>query len=166
MKKNIVLFISFLGLFFAKSVSAVCPVCTVAVVAGVGLSRWLGIDDTISGTWIGGLTVSLIFWTLNWLNKKNYNFPAKEFLTIVGYYALIVVPLFFTDVIGHPLNKLWGVDKILLGIIAGSVSFFAATTLYEWMKRRHDGRAYFPYQKVAMPIASLLIFSLAFYLLT
>jgi len=39
--------ISFL---FAEKALAVCPICTVAVGAGVGLSRWLGIDDTIN--WI------------------------------------------------------------------------------------------------------------------
>lgn len=32
---------------------AVCPVCTVAVGTGVGLSRWLGVDDTITGLWLG-----------------------------------------------------------------------------------------------------------------
>ena len=28
---------------------AVCPVCTVAIASGVGLCRYLGIDDLISG---------------------------------------------------------------------------------------------------------------------
>ncbi len=48
-----------------------CPVCTIAVGAGIGLSRWLGVDDLISGLWIGGLIVSLIGMTILWLNKKN-----------------------------------------------------------------------------------------------
>ena len=47
------------GLLFAKKALAVCPICTVAVATGIGFSRWLGIDDTITGLWIGGLTVSL-----------------------------------------------------------------------------------------------------------
>ena len=42
-----------LGLFFAIPAKAICPVCTVAVGAGIGLSRWLGIDDSITGLWIG-----------------------------------------------------------------------------------------------------------------
>jgi hypothetical protein len=33
----------------------VCPVCTIAVAGGVGLCRYLGIDDLISGSWIGAL---------------------------------------------------------------------------------------------------------------
>ena len=47
------------GLLFAKKALAVCPICTVAAATGIGFSRWLGIDDTITGLWIGGLTVSL-----------------------------------------------------------------------------------------------------------
>jgi hypothetical protein len=32
--------------FMAK---AVCPVCTIAIASGVGLCRYLGIDDLVSG---------------------------------------------------------------------------------------------------------------------
>lgn len=39
------------SLIFAKKALAVCPICTVAVGAGVGLSRCLGIDDSITGLW-------------------------------------------------------------------------------------------------------------------
>lgn len=165
MRKIFISVISIIGFFIALPVRAVCPVCTVAVIAGVGLSRWLGIDDSISGLWIGGLTVSVIIWTLNWMNKKNYHFPAREFLIIIGYYVLIIAPLFFTDILGHPLNKLWGVDKLLLGIIIGSLSFLSGALLYNWMKKRHDNRAYFPFQKVVMPILPLIILSLILYFL-
>ena len=37
----------------ALPAQAVCPVCIVAVGAGLGLSEYLGIDDTIAGVWIG-----------------------------------------------------------------------------------------------------------------
>ena len=37
---------------------ALCPVCAIAVGAGIGVSRWLGVDDTITGVWVGGLIVS------------------------------------------------------------------------------------------------------------
>jgi hypothetical protein len=45
----------FAGLFFAETASAICPLCTIAVGAGVGLSRWIGVDDAVTGLWIGGL---------------------------------------------------------------------------------------------------------------
>jgi hypothetical protein len=166
--KRILLFTFYFLIFtlLAQQASAVCPVCTVAVVAGVGLSRWLGIDDTVTGIWIGGLTVSLIAWTLNWFSKKHYDFFGKRTSTIVGYFFLIIMPLYWMDIIGHPLNKLWGVDKLLLGIIFGSFIFWGGERFCCWLKKRNEGKAHFPFQKVAIPIIFLIIASLIFYFIT
>lgn len=165
-------------LFFALSVllsglkaKAVCPVCTVAVGAGVGFSRYLGIDDTIAGLWIGALIVSVSMWTVNWLVKKNINFAYRAFLVAAGYYLLTVVPLFFVKIggetlMGHPFNQIWGIDKLLLGIILGSLAFFASEKWYDYLKKKNDNHAYFPFQKVAMPVAALAILSAAFYFIT
>ncbi len=156
----------FVGIFWAFPAQAVCPVCTVAVGAGVGLARYLGVDDTITGTWIGGLMISLIFWTLSWFDKKKIFFKGKVALTVVLYYGLVVVPLVWIDVIGHPLNKLWGFDKLLLGITFGSAVFLAANYLYEILKRKNGGRAWFPFQKIIMPVLALIITSGIFYFIT
>ncbi|HIU65153.1 MAG TPA: hypothetical protein IAC63_00740, partial [Candidatus Enterousia avicola] len=56
---------------FAPFANAVCPVCTVAVGAGLEGMRLLGVDDVITGIWAGGLTLSLFFWTAGWLKKHN-----------------------------------------------------------------------------------------------
>ena len=50
----------FSALFWASAVKAICPLCVVAVGAGLGLSRWLGVDDVVSSIWIGALLVSMI----------------------------------------------------------------------------------------------------------
>ncbi|HLD21590.1 MAG TPA: hypothetical protein VJB65_01710 [Patescibacteria group bacterium] len=164
-----ILSISFLSViltFFAVPTYAVCPVCTVAVGAGVGLSRWLGIDDTIAGIWIGGLTISLIMWTINWFNKKKIHFTGRNPLTVLGYIVLIVVPLYYIDMIGLPHNTLLGLDKLLLGIILGGVLFLMNALAYNYLKRRNNGHAYFPFQKVVMPVGSLAILSMIFYFVT
>ncbi|MCX6763391.1 MAG: hypothetical protein NTZ97_01490 [Candidatus Moranbacteria bacterium] len=160
------LFLWLLLLLIASPAQAVCPVCTVAVGAGIGLSRWLGIDDVITGLWIGGLTVSMIMWTINWLNKKKWHFKGREIYSILGYYVIIVLPLYFMKSVWHPLNTLWGINKLLLGIILGSVFFFAGAVYYNYLKKKNDGHAYFPFQKVAMPILPLIILSLIFYFIT
>ncbi len=157
----------FIIIFWALPAQAVCPVCTIAVAGGVGLARYLGVDDTVTGTWIGGLMVSLIFWTLNWFEKKKINFKGKTILTIIAYYGLVVVPLIWIDVIGHPLNKLWGMDKLMLGIILGSIAFVAANfLLYEYVKKINGGKALFPFHKVAAPIVALIIVSGIMYFIT
>lgn len=164
--KIVALFAAFLALLFASSAQAVCPICTIAVGAGVGFSRYLGIDDTITGLWIGGLVVSMIMWTINWLDKKNIYFRGRKIITTFGYYALIVAPLYWMDIMGHPFNTMWGMDKLLLGIIIGSVAFFLGGIWYYRLKAKNNGHSYFPFQKVVMPVSPLIILSFLFYFLT
>jgi hypothetical protein len=172
--KKIFLYISpllLIGLLVAKTAHAMCPVCTVAVVGGIELSRYLGIDDSVTGLWVGGLTVSLIFWTIDWLNKRNYRFKGRKILTTVGYYVLIVLPLYFLNIIHFnvPLYKSFcgcGIDKMSVGIASGSIAFLIGALLYEYLKKKNNGHAHFPFEKVVFPIAPLIILSFVFYYLT
>ncbi|PIU03715.1 hypothetical protein COT44_01735 [Candidatus Shapirobacteria bacterium CG08_land_8_20_14_0_20_39_18] len=111
MKKTLIIIFS-LYLLSLTNAFAFCPVCTVAVGAGVGLSRWLGINDTITGLWIGGLTVSISAWTLNWLATKNKTFP------------------------------------------------------YQKIKEKNDGHSHFPFEKVVLPVAPLIVLSFIFGFIT
>jgi len=153
-------------IFLLKQAYAICPVCTIAVGVGIGFSRWLGIDDTITGLWLGGLVVSLIIWTLFWFDKRNIRFKGRILMTTIAYYLIMVVPLYYMGIIGHPLNKLWGMDKIILGTMIGSVAFFLGSMSYFYLKKRNNNHAYFPFQKVVMPIAPLLVLSFIFYFIT
>lgn len=145
---------------------AVCPVCTVAVSTGVGLSRWLGVDDTITGLWLGGLIVSLIIWSINWMDERHIRFAGRNLLTIVAYYLLVAAPLHFAGVTGHPENTLLGIDKLVLGIMLGSGAFYAGAAWCESIKEGNLGHAYFPFQKVVMPIAPLMLLTFFFYIAT
>ncbi len=159
-----------LGSFLiAPAAQAVCPVCVVAVGAGLGFSRYLGIDDSITGLWIGGLTVAMIMWSLNWLRPKfgkKKSWPVIKWATILGLLVLVAWPLNSQGFIGHPLNKIWGVDKIILGTILGGIVFWVMSVLYLYLKKENNDRAYFPFQKVIMPFGALAFFSLIFYLVT
>lgn len=152
--------------FLPFSAKAFCPVCVVAVGAGLGFSRWLGIDDSIVGVWIGGLTVALIGWNLGWFIKKKINFKGRTIITISAYYLLLVLPLFFIKDVWHPLNTLWGINKLLWGIVLGSLFFYGAGAWYQYLKRKNNNRAHFPYQKVVMPVLALALVSLFFYFIT
>jgi len=154
-----------LGLSLPGLTQAVCPVCTIAVGAGVGLCRWLGIDDLISGVWIGGLIVSMVIWFLDWLDKKGIRFKFLRFIVIVLFYFIIIAPLYWAGIMGHPLNKFGGIDKLLFGIISGSISFIISVWLNSFLKKKNQGKVIFPFQKVVLPILFLLITSLIFYLI-
>jgi len=162
------LFIFAISFLFAEKALAVCPICTIAVGAGVGLSRYFGVDDAITGLWVGGLIVSMIVWTESWLEKKNIRFKGRIFINIFAYYTLIIIPLYYSGVIGNPLNTLCacGLDKLLFGIIAGSLAFWFGASWYFHLKEKNNGHAYFPFQKVVMPILPLIILSIIYYFLT
>ena len=145
---------------------AVCPVCTFAVTTGVGLSRWLGVDDTISGLWIGGVIVSMILWTLSWMEAHAIHFKLKGLITTIAYYLLVCLPLYAAGMIDAPRNRLFGFDKLALGIIIGSLAFYAGAWSYERLRQMNKGRAYFPFQKVAMPVVPLLLLTPILYLVT
>ena len=164
------IFLIIITLLFTQQALAVCPVCTVVVGAGVGFSRWLGIDDVIIGLWIGGLIVSLIIWTESWFDRKNIKFKARAIITILIYYLLIIIPLFFTGILGNPKNSIlcfcnFYLDKLLLGIIVGSFAFWFSASWYVYLKEKNNGRSYFSFQKVVMPILLLIILSIIFYYL-
>ena len=148
------------------SVQAVCPVCTMAVGVGVGLSRWLKIDDTITGLWIGGLIISLILWTINWLRRKKRHFQGDALIISILCYAFVIIPLHYTDIMGQPANKIFGLDKLLFGLGIGSIIFLGGTMLYNYFKKLNKNQAYFPFQKVVMPVFPLIILTIIFYFLT
>ena len=158
------------ALFLTSSqpVSAVCPVCSVAVGAGLGLSRYFGIDDAISGVWVGGMAMSMTFWTVDWLKGRKISFPWLNWLTVmIAYYALIMIPLYISEIIGHSLNQLWGVDRLLVGTLVGSAAFVLGVDGDVYLRTlKSDGKAFFPYQKVVLPVAALALASLIMYLIT
>lgn len=158
----IVLLIGFF--LFSKEALAICPVCTIAVGAGLGLCRWLGIDDLISGTWIGGLIISLILWTIDWLNKKGIHFLFRKILISFFFYFIVIAPLYWLGIMGHPFNKFWGIDKLLFGMMTGSLVFILSVFFHNFLKKKNQGKSFFPFQKVLIPILFLIITSLIFWL--
>lgn len=145
---------------------AVCPVCTVAVGAGVGLSRYLGVDDAVSGVWIGGFIISSGLWLSNWLAKKNVRVRYRPLLSTILMFVLVVPPLFWTGIAGHKLNTWWGIDKLLLGIIVGSILFIFAVFTDKVLRYTNNHKVKFYYQKVILPVLFLLAASVVLYLVT
>jgi hypothetical protein len=156
----------FFWLTSAKYTYAVCPVCTVAVGAGVGVSRYLGIDDVVSGLWVGGLVVSMAFWLAAWMEGKNFRLPHKKFWSVVLMVLLTVPPLYWAGMIGIPMNVYMGVDKLLLGTVIGMVLFVFSVVTDQMLRRINDRKVFVPYQKVILPVSYLLVSSFIFYFLT
>lgn len=146
-----------------------CPVCTVTVIAGLGISRLLGIDDIISSIWIGGVILSVSFWFVNWLSKRPFyekikSIKIKKWIDIsifIFMFLTALIPLVMNGSIGIPLNRLWGIDKIVLGITTGSLVFLLGIWA-DRKERKIRGKQLFPYQKVVFPVLTLIITSVIF----
>jgi hypothetical protein len=167
LNKKVLLPILALGGILSASVAKAipCAVCTIAVGASVGLARYLKIDDRITGLWVGALIASLVAWTIHYLDKKNIRFKGRKILTVVLWYGLTIVPLYFTGLMGHALNKFWGIDKLLFGIIIGTIVFVGANLLHDYLKKKNNNKSYFPLQKAILPVGILAIASLITYLI-
>lgn len=144
-----------------------CPVCTVTVVAGLSISRLLGIDDAVTSLWIGAFILSFSFITIDWIEKKWPKIKIKRFTVpvIALMYALVLIPLYLNHSIGIPGNTLWGIDKIILGTVVGSALFLLGAWADKKV-RRLRGSQIFKFQKVVFPVFVIIIASAIFLFLT
>ena len=153
---------------FATTADAVCPVCTIAIGAGLEGMRILGVKDVLTGIWAGGLTMSLIGWTANYMKKHGVKHVFWYILNALVYLVLLlsvyVVP------VGNPIvkwwdNCMWGIDQFLLGIVVGGITFIGMEIWYQHIKKNNGGHALFPFQKVVMPFGGLLLITGIFWLI-
>lgn len=160
-KLALALFCAMTGVvLFASAADAVCPVCTIAIGAGLEGARMLGVKDVLTGIWAGGLTVSLIGWTANYMHKHGVKNPLWYLLNVAVYVALLAGVYFFPE--NNPIvkwwdNCMWGMDQFLLGVLVGATTFIVMELWYMNIKKHHGGHALFPFQKVAMPFFGLLL---------
>lgn len=144
----------------------VCPVCTIAVGAGVGVLRTWGVDDVITGIWFGALIVSSIMWMINWMNRKNIHFLFRKILVILVFYAVFIIPLYYIKIggvliMGASNHVIFGIDRLLFGVIIGTIVFILATLSDTYLKKINDDKVLIYYQKILIPLIYLIIVSIA-----
>lgn len=151
-------------LFTAKAALAnpACAVCTVAVGASLEIARSLGVDDGVVGVWAGAFLVLLGYWTIKWFDKKNWNFKWRNPIILITSVAMIGFMYisqmqYHAEVIG-----IFYLDPFLFSVLIGALVMILASDFYQWMKARNGGHAHFPFEKVVVPVAALLIASLYF----
>jgi len=143
----------------------VCPICTIAVAGGVGIFRTWGIDDIVTGIWIGALVVSSIAWMIDYLNRKNIHFLFRKILVIVSFYLLFIWPLYKWNIMGLPGNIIFGMDRVLLGVIIGTIVFILAMLSDSYLRKINENKIVIKYQKVIIPLSYLIIISIMVHLL-
>ncbi len=155
--------------FGIPQVNAMCPLCTVGAAAGLGIARYYGVDDSVSGIWLGALAVSTGVW-LNKIVKKRVRFaraPVQDAVVTTVLIAATILPFylagFFNGMPGMS-DTFLGVNKLVIGTVVGGAIMFAGTPISNYVKRAR-GRV-FPYQTMIIIFTLLAVTSIAFWLAT
>ena len=116
-------------------------------------------------------------WFNNLLKKRKVNIPSQGFLIVFASFLFTVVPLYLTGIIRNfeivkslpELSMLglgvFGIDKLLLGIIVGILAVGASFSLSEYIKKK-NGKVLLPYQGILFMIITILILSEVFLIIT
>lgn len=135
----------------------VCPVCTIAVAAGVGVLREFGVSDLLTGIWFGALIISSIMWFIDWLNRKNVHFLFRKILVIISFYLIFIWPLYHWKIMGNVNNQIFGMDKLLFGVIIGTIVFILAVLADKYLRKINETKPLIKWQKVIVPLVFLII---------
>lgn len=142
-------------------VSAHCPLCVAGAAVGITLTRWIGVDDSITGVWIAALLGASSFWFYSWLLTKKLKFVEKYKVVLKpAIYILVFVSTlwsFYKFQLIIRMSQLFGLDKLTFGMVAGGILFY----LIDIIRIKH----YFPYQKIVISLGTMTILSLSIYIL-
>ena len=150
---------------FPKEIQAHCPLCVAGAAAGITLTRWVGVDDSITGIWIGAFLGAATFWLLRSLGQRNKLF-FKRFVG-VGIYILVFITTlwsFYKFKLIIRMDNIFGFDKLTFGMILGSAVFYLVDLVNVFLKRK-NGKSFFPYQSMVFSLGSVIVSSVAMYIL-
>ncbi|MBI4438718.1 hypothetical protein HY640_02195 [Candidatus Woesearchaeota archaeon] len=142
-----------------------CPLCTVGVGAAAVTARYFGVNAAVLGVFIGAFGVSTGLWMA--LKAKKL-IPFQTPVIVALSFLLTVIPLMgimpetiYTPLLvagepGTALNKVYWLNTMMLGAVIGAAVSTAAYILHISIKKA-KGKVLFPYQGVALTLASLLL---------
>jgi len=146
-----------------KPVFATCPVCVMAVGGGLWIAEKLGVDDLIAAIWIGAFVTAFAIALADKFNK--IKLPKPQITWTIVFYLLTLATMQISGKLNNPYCKIWGVCKIWLGITVGTIVFWLGVLLDKLARKKNNGKVFFPFQKVILPVLAVLLTSWLFYLL-
>jgi len=146
-------------------VEAHCPLCVAGAGVGLTLSRWVGVDDSITGLWMGAFLGAMSLWIYSSLAKK-INKTRLVWLKPLIYILIFASTIWFFYRFNLVLRmgRMFGLDKLTFGIIVGGVSFYLVDEINNLIIRI-KGKTLFPYQRIVTGFGSILLLSFLDYYL-
>lgn len=147
-----------LRLILAPAVLAHCPLCTAGAGAGLVLSRWLGIDDSITGIWMAAFLGASGLWFANSLKKKYLPYQSHVIYwlvigsTIWSFYAF--------ELVNEHAGLIMGIPKLIFGLATGAIVFYLVDLLNSFIRKK-KGRVLFSYQPIVFSLTAMLVLSVA-----
>lgn len=135
------------------------PLCPIGLIGGMALARWLGVSDFVLGLWIGALLISVSVVTVKWLAKYGKDFKGS-------FWVIFLLTLGFTvyavrgQLAWSGPGLMLGLPAVITGMIAGAVCIFGIDFINKAFIFKNNGKVYFLYQKLIVPLVGILIVSL------
>ncbi|MDZ4209757.1 MAG: hypothetical protein U1C56_01100, partial [Candidatus Curtissbacteria bacterium] len=150
-------------LIFPKVIYAHCPLCVAGAGVGLSLSRWIGLDDSITGLWMAAFLGAMAFWSYLALVKKLNKGP-MVWLKPTLYLAIFASTLwsFYKFNLVIRMEKMYGLDKLTFGIVAGGIAFYLVDIINDLIIKIR-GKSLFPYQRIVLSLGTKLVLSVSLY---
>lgn len=148
---------------FVLTVNAQCPVCIVTVGGGLLIAKKLGLDSLLTALWISGLNVAISFWFVSFIKKPKFlkNPLIWTFIMFLSTYIYLAS----TKQMYHKNDTFLHIDKVLVGLIAGTFVWLLGIGVDKLIRKYNNGKVLFFYQKVIVPLTLLIVASGIFALL-
>ena len=152
-------------LLFPGVIYAHCPLCVAGAGAGLSLSRWIGLDDSITGLWLAAFLGAISFWSYLPLVKKLNRGP-MVWLKPTLYMAIFASTLwsFYKFNLVIRMEKMYGLDKLTFGIVVGGIAFYLVDMANDLIIKIR-GKSLFPYQRIFLSLGTMLGLSVVDYIL-
>ena len=143
-----------------------CPLCAAATGATVMVTRAYGIDDLAVGTFMGGFVLSTSLWFDRIIKKRNKGsqyIPMQALILTLFGLLFTLFTYYWANLMGPFLPTLFGLNKLFLGTVVGTVVAFSGFELHKLI-RRNMQRSLIPFQGIFLTLLSLVIVNIGFYL--
>lgn len=144
-----------------RTALAHCPLCTAGAGAGLFLSRWLGIDDSITGVWMAAFLAASSLWAANSIKKKYI--PGQNTLIYLAVFASTIWSFYAFKLVSEHSGLIMGVPNLIFGMVLGGVVFYL-TDILNLVIRKIWQKSLFPYQSIVFSLGSMFLLSLALFI--